>query len=108
MDSAERGGNAAVAREVSNEEERRATERKVDARRKGRWPRVERVLLAADRERRTLQAEGGARELGGSGEGAARRAWCGGGSEEKNVSAGEFDVAAGDVAAGDAAAWDSV
>lgn len=65
MDSAERGGNAAVAGEVSNEEERRATERKVDARRKGRWPRVERVLLAADRERRTLQAADGGCEFGG-------------------------------------------
>ena len=72
---------------------RGATERKMGVRRKGRWPYVEMVLHAADRERRTLQAEEGGCELRGSGEGAARRARCGGGGgggcEEKNVAAGK-------------------
>ena len=45
-----REGNVAVAGQVSKENERRATERKTYARRRERRPRVERVLLAADKD----------------------------------------------------------
>ena len=75
--------NAAVA-EVSNGKERRATERKIDARRKGRWPRV-RGCCSPQIERRTLQAEEGGCELGGIHTAEGVLLAPPGGSEEKKV-----------------------